>query len=138
MLLGVSYFALIVMLAGRGAVERISGLIPGLSFLLDWVYLRYLLLAGILFLLLLGLYHVPKRREDKYRVLPGAALSSGGVLLISPLFSMFMSRSVKYSLVYGSIASLILLMLWLYMCCMVVCLGAVFNVALYKMKNPQA
>ena len=134
-LLAFTYFAIVLMLTGRGVLEWINRFIPGLEFLFDWLYLRHILLAAILFLLLLGLYYVPKRKTDKYRVLPGALLSSFGVLIISPLVSMFMGNSVKYSLVYGSITSFILLMLWIYFCCIVVYCGAVFNVALYTTKT---
>jgi len=134
-LLAFTYFALVVMLAGRGVVAYLNSLFPGFQFLLDWLYLRYLFLAAILFFLLFALYYVPKRKTDKYRVLPGALVSSLGVLIISPVFSLFISRSVKYSIVYGSIASLVLLMLWLYFCCLVAYSGAVFNVALYKIKT---
>jgi len=59
-------------------------------------------------------------------------------VLIIPAFSFFMGKSVRYSLVYGSIASLILLMLWIYMCCFVLYLGAAFNVALYSIKKEEA
>lgn len=134
-LLGFTYFALLVMLVGRGVLESINRLIPGLGFIFNWLYLRYILLAAILFFMLLGVYHVPKRKTDKYRVFPGAALSSLTVLIISPVFSAFMGNSVKYSIVYGSIASFILLMLWIYFCCLVIYCGAVFNVAAHKIKT---
>jgi len=96
----------------------------------------YFILAPVAFLILLGVYHLPKRPEDRYSVLPGAAMSSLGLVVISPVFSAVMGRSMKYSLVYGSLASLILLMLWLYMCCIMIYSGAVLNIALHGL-NPQ-
>ena len=134
-LLAVTYFALLVMLTGRGVAERIFAVVPHIAFLGGWLYLRYLLLAALMFVLLMGLYHVPKRKTDKYRVLPGAVFSSFALLAVCPIFSAFIAGSVKYSVVYGSIASLILLMLWLYFCCELVYLGAILNVALYKIKT---
>ena len=135
MLLSVLYFALIVMLMSRGLIEAVNSCFPGMAFLFDWLYLRYIVLAAVLFFFMLGIFHVPKRRQDSYRILPGAAFVSLGVVGISPLFSVVMGRSVKYSLVYGSIASIILLMLWLYMCCVLMYSGAVLNVALHELKK---
>ena len=45
-------------------------------------------------------------------------------------FSAIIGASARYPLVYGSLASIILLMLWLYTCCMVLFCGAALNVAL--------
>jgi len=134
-LLALSYFALLVMLSGPEAMQKLAVISPGIESVLGLLPMRYLVLTAVLFLFLLGLYHVPKRTQDKYRILPGAAAASFAVLLMSPLFSMVMDRSIKYSLVYGAIASLILLMLWLYMCCVLVYSGAILNVALYKVKK---
>lgn len=134
-LLAVSYLAIIVMLSGPVLIEGISNALPVSRKIMELIPMRYLLLAGVLFILLLGLYHVPKRAWDKYRVLPGAAAASAAVLILSPLFSLVMKRSVKYSLVYGALASLVLLMLWLYMCCVLIYCGAVLNVALHEVKK---
>ncbi len=124
-LIALMYFAILVMLLGKAVAQGFGAIL----------YLRYVLLWGLLFALILGLYHVPKRRGDKYRILPGAILSSLAMVLVIPVFSFFMGKSVRYSLVYGSIASLILLMLWIYMCCFVLYLGAALNVALYSTKK---
>ena len=49
---------------------------------------------------------------------------------VSVAFSAFIGASARYPLVYGSLASVILLMLWLYTCCMMIFCGAALNVAL--------
>ena len=134
-LLAVSYLAIIVMLSGPALVEGISNAFPASRKLLELIPVSHVLLAGVLFLLLLGFYHVPKRARDKYRVLPGAAAASAAVLILSPLFSFVMRRSVKYSLIYGALASLVLLMLWLYMCCVLIYCGVILNVALHEVKK---
>lgn len=134
-LLALSYFAMLAMLSGPEVMKRLAVISPGIQNVSDLLSVRYLLLAAVLFLFLLGLYHVPKRTQDKYRILPGAAAASIAVLVLSPLFSFVMDRSIKYSLVYGAIASPVLLMLWLYMCCMLVYSGAILNVALHEVKK---
>lgn len=124
------YFSVTLVLIGGGASGKLVVLFPGIKY-----YFAYIVIAGILFLILLGLYHLPKRKVDKYSVVPGAVLASVMVLLISPFFSEFIGDSAKYPLVYGSMASFILLMLWLYVCCMLLCAGAVFNICLYRTKE---
>ena len=57
-----------------------------------------------------------------------AASSLGAVLAIvaaSVLFSWFIGMSSRYALVYGSLASLIILLVWLYLCGNLLLLGTV-------------
>jgi len=49
---------------------------------------------------------------------------------MSFVFSVFIGASAKYPLVYGSLASVILLMFWLHLCCQIIFIGAAFNIAL--------
>lgn len=135
-MLAILYFSLVLLLTGGTALKLLESMLPDMGFMPDFVYLRYLLLAVIMFFLMLWIYYVPKRPTDHYPVVPGAALGSLGVFVISPVFSWVMGSSVKYSIVYGSITSFILLMLWLYVCCLVLYSGAVFNLALYRTKKP--
>ena len=67
-------------------------------------------------------------------LLPGAVLATVGVVLMSTLFSRLIASSARYSLVYGSLASLILLMLWLYLICQAIFVGAALNIALRDRK----
>ena len=54
---------------------------------------------------------------------------------VSALFSLFINASIKYPLLYSSLASLILIMFWLYCCCLVVYTGAAINIALWKSRQ---
>ncbi|MBR6562295.1 MAG: YihY/virulence factor BrkB family protein, partial [Oscillospiraceae bacterium] len=57
--------------------------------------------------------------------------------VLSVLFSVFVGMSTKYALVYGSLASLIILVLWLYLCCTIVILGCGLNIVLLQRKNDE-
>ena len=48
---------------------------------------------------------------------------------------MFISLSTRYSTVYGSLASVIILMLWLYLCGNIVNLGNVLNYVWWRRKQ---
>ena len=93
-----------------------------------WGWLRYLLLFFCVLLLVLAVYRMgtplPFRREQKVLRLT-ALLSAAALVACSVLFSWFIGMSSRYSLVYGSLASLIILLVWLYFCGNILLLGAV-------------
>ena len=127
---GAIYFAIVVLFTGRDILERINGLLPFIDIGGSWQWIRYLLLAGIIFVIDWAVYAVSQRRTDRYRSFPGAAFATLGIVIMSSLFSMFIAVSTRYSLVYGSLASMILLMFWLYLCCQIIYLGAALNIAI--------
>ena len=99
-------------------------LLPGLAPL--WRKLRYLLPFSAFLLLVLGVYRlgIPRERISDGRVVAAAlltALTMGGC---SALFSRLLGLSGRYTLIYGSLASLILLLVWLYLCALILLLGA--------------
>ena len=93
-----------------------------------WGWLRYLLLFFCVLLLVLAVYRMgtppPLRREKKVLRLT-ALLSAGALVACSVLFSWFIDMSSRYSLGYGSLASLIILLVWLYFCGNILLVGAV-------------
>lgn len=93
-----------------------------------WGWLRYLLLFFCVLVLVLAVYRMgtppPLRRKKKVLRLT-ALLSAGALVACSVLFSWFIGMSSRYSLVYGSLASLIILLVWLYFCGNILLVGAV-------------
>ena len=64
----------------------------------------------------------------KFRsVLPGAALAAAGWLGFSFFYSLYIDNFADYTLVYGSLAAVVLLMLWLYFCMNIFLFGAQLN-----------
>ena len=53
-------------------------------------------------------------------------------MIASMLFSWFIGLSSRYSLIYGSLASLVVLLVWLYLCGNILILGNVFNFVWYR------
>lgn len=58
-----------------------------------------------------------------------------GLVAATALFSWFIGLSSRYSLVYGSLASVIILLVWLYLCGNILILGNVFNCVWYRHKK---
>ena len=80
----------------------------------------------LLFVLLTYRLSLP-RGGPRPPILPGAVLASGALVAFSVLFSWFIGLSSRYSLVYGSLASVIILLVWLYLCGNILIVGNVFN-----------
>ena len=90
-----------------------------------WRWLRYLLLFCCVLLLVLIVYRAgaPRRLVSNRAVLLSALFSSAAIAAASVLFSWFIGMSSRYALVYGSLASLIILLVWLYFCGNLLLLG---------------
>ena len=57
------------------------------------------------------------------------------MVVASAVFSFFIGMSSRYSLIYGSLASVIILLLWLFLCGNILILGGVFNKVRYDRKK---
>lgn len=67
--------------------------------------------------------------------LPGAALSSVGWILYSYFYSLYIKHFPSASYVYGGLAAVCLIMLWLYFCMMILLLGAELNKVIVVMRK---
>lgn len=88
-------------------------------------FLGKLMLLTVLF----GLVYliVPKRKATIKSQLPGAVLSALGWLGYSWLYSFYIDHLAGNSYVYGSLTSIILIMLWLYVCMYIFFIGGEVN-----------
>lgn len=98
--------------------------------------LPFWLLFIYIFVVLLMLYKKasPKGYPLK-KIWKGALGGAVGVILISRVFSVFIEYSAKYSLVYGSLSSVILLMVWLFMCSIMLICGNVLNYGINRLSE---
>lgn len=67
--------------------------------------------------------------------LPGAIFTACGWMVISFVFSIYMDIFTGFSVMYGSLTMLILILLWLYMCMYVILLGGEVNALLERYKR---
>ena len=100
--------------------------------------LRFLLLFLIFFFFCYVLQYLMQPSDFSRRaLLPGTLLCSVGMGFVTLYFSIFIRGSAKYSLIYGSLASLILLLMWIFICGNLVLLGVAINTILhYKFIKP--
>lgn len=102
----------------------------------NWLWSRFLLLFLFTLLVVYCLYRfaVPLKKR-KVQVIKGALFAAAALVVVSLIYSWFIGMSTKYSLVYGSLASIMILMMWLYTCSNILILGASLNVVLTKRKE---
>ncbi|MBN2794065.1 MAG: YihY/virulence factor BrkB family protein [Clostridia bacterium] len=90
--------------------------------------IRLVISTAVLFLVLAFLYRTLPNKKLKYKaVLPGTVFSFLGLMATSVLFSTFVQNYAQYSIVYGSLAAVIVLMIWLFLCGMILMLGSEIN-----------
>lgn len=101
-----------------------------------WNYLRFLLIAVFMFITIATLYSIAQdKRQPFSAIVPGAAFTLLAWLAVSIAFSFYVESFGKYSVIYGVLGTVIVLMLWLYMVSVIMILGAEFNQALKELQN---
>ncbi len=66
-------------------------------------------------------------KYDFFSHIKGAAFSALGWFVFSRIFEFYLENYANYSYIYGSIASLIVVMLWIYFCMEILLIGAGIN-----------
>ena len=136
LLLVTIYVSGVVVLTGNWFFRLLEDLLPFDLPETNWPWMRFVILFCLVLLLILIVYRLSAPRGDPAPpVLTGAFLASIALVAASGLFSYFIGMSTKYSLVYGSLASVIILMVWLYLCGNILILGNVFNCVWYRHKK---
>ena len=64
--------------------------------------------------------------------LPGALTAAVILVVASMLFSRLITVSIRYEVLYGSLASFIILMVWLYTCSLILIMANVINISVSK------
>lgn len=71
--------------------------------------------------------YVPEKKQHFKKQLPGAIFSTLGWIAFSFAFSIYFNNFSNFSVMYGSLTAIVLLMLWLYVCICILFLGAEIN-----------
>lgn len=128
------YVSVIAVLAGKWLINLLEPIMMKIDFinLLDlaelWNWFRFVIMIVIIAGALYVLYHSASRHNPKAKnSLPGAIIASLLMAVVSVVFSGVISSSVKYSLIYGSLASVIILLFWLYILGNIIIIGALIN-----------
>jgi membrane protein len=99
-----------------------------------WNVLQWPVIATLMLIVVAAIYHIcPDRRHKRWRwVTPGSVFAVLMWLLVSLGFKAYVDNFGDYNKVYGSIAGVIVLMLWFYWSGMVLLLGGEINAEIEK------
>ena len=106
------------------------------AFLRLYTSLRFVVLGVIVFSVIALLYALAlDGHREKHGIWPGLLTSMAVWLVLSMLFSLYVERVSNYSLIYGSIGTIIVLLLWLYLTATMLILGAEINALLLERRK---
>lgn len=84
-------------------------------------------MAILVFLFMILYTFLPNRRMPFWKQLPGALFTTVSWAVFSYAFSIYLDLAVNMSVIYGSLTTLVVVMLWLYICMYLLFLGAEVN-----------
>ena len=94
---------------------------------------KTILVQCLLTLFFMFLYkYVPDRKSSLIRELPGALFAGIGWQVFSFVYSLYVNQSSGFMNMYGSLATIVFAMLWLYFCISIVFYGAEVNTFIEK------
>lgn len=130
---------LVLATVGRRALGLVQRLLPiTLPQVLSegWNLLRFGLLGVLIFGAVGLLYAMAQDAPQRGRcILPGAVAALAAWLAMSAGFSFYVEHFANYSLIYGALGTVIILMVWLYMTAIVLIMGAEVNDTLRAMRK---
>ncbi len=129
--------AIIMMLAlvvfSKGLTAFTARYFPLITAVLSGLLLkRAIILPLFLALIFMFMYNlIPSRRSSLISQFPGSLLAGYGWFLFSMIFSLYVAHT-SYTSMFGSLGTLILVLLWIYSCMLIIFFGAEINVLIGK------
>ncbi|MFJ2902026.1 YihY/virulence factor BrkB family protein [Streptomyces sp. NPDC087212] len=133
-LLGLLFVSALVLLL-TGPIAESVGRFVGLDAIATWGWnlLRWPVLMCLVALLVVVLFHTgPPAARRRSRSLPGGALAAGLWLVVSAGFAVYASALSTYSRLYGSLAGVVVFLIWLWLSNLALLAGAQFTAELSK------
>jgi len=97
---------------------------------------KWLIILTFILVSISSLYYLAPARRKEYRfITPGSILASISIILTSTAFSAYLNNFGQYNKVYGSIGTLIALLIWLFINSLVLLIGFELNVSIHNMRR---
>ena len=125
-------FVLIVPVFGNHIVALLINLIPNdtvdLTIKIAYNILKYPMTLIIIFIFIKLLYTMaPDKKIKSKDTTRGAMLTTIGWTIFTEIYSMYVTKYINYSVLYGSVAQLIVLFIWIYILSYIFVLGMALN-----------
>lgn len=122
-------FVMIVLVYGKSILTLVLGqVVEGSTIDLVWTYLRWPLNILLFFLMISSNYYLMPSDKIKFRdILPGSVLCSLGMLAVTIGYSAYTGYVANYDIIYGSLASIVAMLFWMFFLAEILCIGVIFN-----------
>ena len=130
-------FSLVVLVFGNRIQQILENSVPFLARVSAYIISIRTLLAIALMTISFSLMYkiLPNTKTHLRHQIPGAVFSALGWMIFSLVYSIYIDNFSNYSYTYGSLAAVILLMLWLYFCMYIFLIGAELNMWIARMRH---
>ena len=130
MFLIVIIFLLLLSVFGNTINIFITNHVTIMKQIADWLIKTRTIITPITLMIFFLLIYkfLPNRRTKLKRQIPGAVFAAIGWMIISWVFSVYVDVFQGFSDMYGSLTTIVLIMLWMYFCMYTILLGGVVNV----------
>ncbi|OKS86663.1 YihY/virulence factor BrkB family protein [Mucilaginibacter polytrichastri] len=128
------FVAIIILIAGQAVVDIIQARLDTNG--IFWTYLiflsRWLIVIVIFFFTVSVLYRYgPAHKQRRWKFIsPGAILATALAVFTSLGFTFYINRFSSYNKIYGSIGTLIVIMIWLYLNSLIILIGFELNASI--------
>lgn len=127
------FIAIGIMVAGQAAISLIRSNLESKSHF--WIYpillLRWIVVIVIFFVTVSFLYKYGPAHKKKWKFInPGSILATTLAVLTSLGFSYYINNFSSYNKVYGSIGTLIVVMIWMYLNSLILLIGFELNASI--------
>lgn len=136
--LALAIISTLVMLVFGGLIGQFLNKYLPFAYVIDfiWNILRYAIVIVMMILIFAMIYKITPAKRIKFKnVLPGAIVSTIGWLVVSLGFSFYVNNFSHYSRFYGSIWTVFVLMIWLFITSIVFIFGVELNSILERSKR---
>ncbi len=128
---------LVLTTVGQRVLRFLEGLFhipPAFSEL--WITLRFVVLGVVVFAAVGLLYAMAQdRRRPGRDIVPGAVAALAAWMVLSALYSFYVENFSNYSVIYGTLGTVIVLLIWLSLTATILILGAEINAAIISMRG---
>ena len=131
-------FVLILIVFGNRINSIMQGNFPMISKIGNFIiHIRVVIVLISLFIIFTLIYKfIPNKKDNRLiKQIPGAIFTAIGWVIVSYFFSIYVDIFTDFSVIYGSLATITLILMWLYSIIYIILIGAEINVLLEKIKS---
>lgn len=127
--IGVIAFLLVLSVFGNSLSGFVYEHAPLLSEIMEKIlHMRAIITIPVLIVFAMLIYKfLPNHKTKLHHELPGAIFTACGWMMGSFIFSIYLDVFKGFKDMYGSLTTIVLIMLWLYLCMFIMLLGAELN-----------